>query len=61
MHVITRKRLNDFAQEYPEAATALARWYVSIRSNNFSSLPGVEANVPDSGPGREADGVQCRW
>ncbi|HKO59848.1 MAG TPA: type II toxin-antitoxin system HigB family toxin [Pyrinomonadaceae bacterium] len=46
MHVITRKRLNEFAKEHPEATTALARWYSSIRSNNFSSLSTLKLTFP---------------
>jgi mRNA interferase HigB len=38
MHVITRKRLNDFADKYPETRTALARWYRSMKQNNFESF-----------------------
>jgi len=46
MHVITRKRLNEFAKEYPETAAALARWYSSIKSNNFSSMPALKLMFP---------------
>ena len=31
MHVITRKRLNEFAEKHPDAKSALACWY-TIRS-----------------------------
>ncbi len=27
MHVITRKRLNDFAKKHPDTLSALAHWY----------------------------------
>ena len=46
MHVITRKRLNEFAGEYPETLTALVRWYSSIKSNNFSSLAELKLMFP---------------
>jgi mRNA interferase HigB len=36
MHVITRKRLNDFADLYPEVKTALQHWYRVVKSNNFN-------------------------
>lgn len=39
MHVITRKRLNDFAAEHPETRTALTRWYGAVRRTDFSSFP----------------------
>ena len=38
MHIITRKRLNDFAEKYPETAEALARWYSEAKKNNFGNL-----------------------
>lgn len=48
MHVITRKRLNEFASEYPETTTALARWYLSIKSNSFSSLAQLKLMFPSA-------------
>ena len=38
MHVITRKRLNEFAERYPEVRNALAQWYYLIKQNNFNSF-----------------------
>lgn len=38
MHVITRKRLNDFADAYPDAKTALQHWYRIMKTNNFNSF-----------------------
>jgi mRNA-degrading endonuclease HigB of HigAB toxin-antitoxin module len=38
MHIITRKRLNDFAEKYPEAQSALHRWYKLMKSRNFNSF-----------------------
>ncbi len=38
MHIITRKRLNDFAAAHPEAHTALERWYRLAKQQNFSSF-----------------------
>ena len=38
MHVITRKRLNEFAEKYPDTKNALADWYNSIKKNNFSNF-----------------------
>ncbi len=39
MHVITRKRLNEFAQKYPETKTALSGWYENIKKKFFHPLP----------------------
>lgn len=38
MHVITRKRLNEFAIKYPETKTALAEWYNLIKQYDFNSI-----------------------
>jgi len=38
MHVITRKRLNEFAEKYPETENALADWYRLIKQNDFSNF-----------------------
>lgn len=38
MHVITRKRLNEFAEKYPETKTALAHWYGLAKRNEFSNF-----------------------
>ncbi len=35
MHVITRKRLNDFAKKHPDALTALAHWYRLMKRGHF--------------------------
>jgi mRNA interferase HigB len=44
MHLITRKRLNEFAEKHPDAELSLARWYAIIRKErflNFAQLRGV--------------------
>ncbi len=38
MHIITRRRLNEFADGYPELRNALAQWYHLIKQNNFNSF-----------------------
>ncbi|MCP4548584.1 MAG: type II toxin-antitoxin system HigB family toxin [bacterium] len=38
MHIITRKRLNDFAAAHPETHSALERWYRLAKRRNFSSF-----------------------
>ena len=43
MHVITRKRLNEFAEKYPETKTALANWYSLAKHHNFSNLAELKA------------------
>jgi mRNA interferase HigB len=44
MHVITRKRLNEFAEKFPNTKSALAHWYASMKkstSSNFAELRAV--------------------
>lgn len=38
MHVITRKRLNEFAESHPGARAALAHWYDIVRKGRFSNF-----------------------
>ena len=48
MHVITRRRLNEFAEKYPEAKAALAHWYGMAKRNNFSNLAELKAMFPSA-------------
>ena len=43
MHIITRKRLNEFAEKFPETNNALADWYRLMKQNNFDSIAEVRA------------------
>jgi mRNA interferase HigB len=38
MHVISRKRLNEFAEEHPDARTSLAHWFGLMKRGLFSSF-----------------------
>jgi mRNA interferase HigB len=46
MHVITRKRLNDFVAIYPEVKSALQHWYQVIKSTNFNSFNELKILFP---------------
>ena len=48
MHVITRKRLNEFAEEHPETKTALAKWYQLIKKTDFSSFAELRSFFPSA-------------
>ncbi|MCI0474967.1 MAG: type II toxin-antitoxin system HigB family toxin [Anaerolineales bacterium] len=48
MHVITRKRLNDFASKHPDATAPLAHWYKSIKNQNFSSVSELRVVFPNA-------------
>lgn len=38
MHIITRKRLNEFAKKHPDAKSALQHWYRQTKTNDFKSF-----------------------
>ncbi len=38
MHIITRKRIADFTEKYPECATALDAWYKIVKRTSFSNF-----------------------
>ena len=48
MHVITRKRLNDFAQNYPDAYTALEHWYRLMKKGNFQNFVQLREFFPSA-------------
>jgi len=48
MHVITRKRLNEFADKYPETESALSRWYQVVKKRNFNSFAELRQSFPSA-------------
>ena len=48
MHVITRKRLNEFADKHPESRSSLAHWYQLVRHNNFSNFADLRETFPSA-------------
>lgn len=48
MHIITRKRLNDFAEKFPETNNALADWYRLMKQNDFDSIAEVRQIFPSA-------------
>jgi mRNA interferase HigB len=48
MHIITRKRLNEFAAKYPETNNALAVWYRQMKQNKFACGLHVAVDCPES-------------
>ena len=43
MHIITRKRLNEFAKRFPNSANALAQWQRSMKQNDFANFEELRA------------------
>jgi mRNA interferase HigB len=48
MHVITRKRLNEFAKLHLDVRNALAQWYKIIRQNEFASFVELRKLFPSA-------------
>jgi mRNA interferase HigB len=48
MHVITRKRLNEFAELYPDTKNALAQWYKIVKQNEFSTFVELRELFPSA-------------
>jgi mRNA interferase HigB len=46
MHVITRKRLNEYAASHPTAASALKHWYRLLKGNNFATFAELRRSFP---------------
>lgn len=46
MHVITRKRLNEFAGRHPDAGPSLAHWYGLIRRRRFVNFAQLRQTFP---------------
>jgi mRNA interferase HigB len=48
MHVITRKRLNEFAESHPESKAALAHWYRIMKAHDFASFAELRQHFPSA-------------
>ena len=46
MHVITRKRLNDFVDRHPETRSGLENWYQLMKSKNYDGFSALRADFP---------------
>lgn len=48
MHIITRKRLNQFAAKYPDTKTALQHWYRLVKQGEYQSFAALRADFPNA-------------
>lgn len=48
MHVITRKRLNEFAKLHPNTKSLLLEWYQLIKKNDFESFVALRKTLPSA-------------
>jgi mRNA interferase HigB len=48
MHIITRKRLNEFAEQHPAARAGLAHWYRVLKKGNFENFVELRRLFPQA-------------
>ncbi len=48
MHIITRKRLLEFAKKHPDCSTSLESWYRINKHTNFNSLAELRQTFPSA-------------
>ncbi len=48
MHVITRKRLNEFAKLHPDTQNALVQWYKLVKHNEFATFVALREIFPSA-------------
>jgi mRNA interferase HigB len=48
VHIITRKRLNEFAHIHPDSLTALSHWYREMKSRHFTNFAQLREIFPSA-------------
>jgi mRNA interferase HigB len=48
MHIITRKKILDFAEKHPECATALDAWYRILKHTGFGNFAELKSVFPST-------------
>jgi mRNA interferase HigB len=46
MHIISRKTLRAFWEQYPDSQTALTRWFKIVQKTEFTSFTDLRATFP---------------
>jgi len=46
MHIITRKRLNEFAEKHPDTKTSLEHWYRLMKRGRFRAFVELRTDFP---------------
>lgn len=46
MHIITRRRLLDFGEKYPDASEPLDRWYRIVKHSTYQSFHELRNTFP---------------
>jgi mRNA interferase HigB len=48
MHIISRKTLRAFWEQYPDSQTALTRWFKIVQKTEFTSFADLKATFPSA-------------
>lgn len=48
MHIITRKRLLEFAKKHPDCSSALESWYRVVKNTNFKTFNDIRLTFPSA-------------
>lgn len=48
MHIVTRKRLNEFASLHPDTKNALTQWYKTAKQSEFNSFVELRERFPSA-------------
>ena len=48
MHIITRKRLMEFARTHPDARAPLNYWFAIVRKTDYASFAGLRITFPSA-------------
>jgi mRNA interferase HigB len=48
MHVISRKALRKFWEQYPDSESALSRWFKIMQWSDFNSIEALRATFPSA-------------
>ena len=48
MHVITRKRLNEFAEKHANTKSGLAHWYRVLKKSHFANFAALRNAFPQA-------------
>jgi mRNA interferase HigB len=46
MHVISRKRLNEFVQRHPDSRPSLTKWYRIVKHETFATFAELKIHFP---------------
>jgi len=48
MHIITRKRIREFTQKYPDSESSLDNWYRIVKKSDYSSFIELKQHFSDA-------------